>query len=43
MFALLIGAGGVLLAVFVSAILDPRWSRIGAPASERALMMEATM
>jgi hypothetical protein len=29
MFALLIGAGALFLAVFVSAILDPRWSRAG--------------
>jgi hypothetical protein len=29
MFALLIGVGALFLAVFVSAILDPRWSRTG--------------
>lgn len=29
MFAVLIGVGALFLAVFVSAILDPRWSRIG--------------
>ena len=29
MFAMLIGVGALFLAVFVSAILDPRWSRIG--------------
>jgi hypothetical protein len=28
MFALLIGVGALFLAVFVSAILDPRWSHI---------------
>lgn len=29
MFALLIGVGALFLAVFVGAILDPRWSQIG--------------
>ena len=29
MFALLIGVGALFLAVFVSAILDPRWSHTG--------------
>lgn len=29
MFALLIGMGALFLAVFVSAILDPRWSNNG--------------
>jgi hypothetical protein len=29
MFALLLGVGALFLAVFVSAILDPRWSPIG--------------
>jgi hypothetical protein len=29
MFAMLIGVGALFLAVFVSAILDPRWSRTG--------------
>jgi hypothetical protein len=35
MFSLLVGMGALLLAVFVSAILDPRPSRSGA-ADERA-------
>ena len=34
MFSLLLGVGALFLAVFVSAILDPRWSRSGG-ASER--------
>ena len=29
MFAILIGVGALFLAVFVSAILDLRWSRFG--------------
>ena len=29
MFSLLLGAGALFLAVFVSAILDPRWTRAG--------------
>jgi hypothetical protein len=29
MFVLLIGVGALFLAVFVSAILDPRWSHTG--------------
>jgi hypothetical protein len=29
MFSLLLGVGALFLAVFVSAILDPRWSRTG--------------
>ena len=29
MFALLLGVGALFLAVFVSAILDPRWSLTG--------------
>ena len=35
MFSLLLGAGALFLAVFVSAILDPRWTRTGG-AGERA-------
>ena len=35
MFSLLVGLGALLLAVFVSAMLDPRPSRSGA-AAERA-------
>jgi hypothetical protein len=30
MFSLLLGAGVLFLAVFVGAILDPRWTRAGA-------------
>jgi hypothetical protein len=29
MFALLIGFGALFLAIFASAIIDPRWSRTG--------------
>jgi hypothetical protein len=35
MFSLLVSVGALFLAVFVSAILDPRWSRTGGAGGER--------
>jgi hypothetical protein len=36
MFSLLLGAGVLFLAVFVSAILDPRWTRTGGAGEPRS-------
>ena len=47
MFALLIGVGALFLAVFVSAILDPRWSRTGGagehPRDESGYVVDDTL
>ena len=36
MFSLLLGAGALFLAVFVSAILDPRWTHTGCAGTPRS-------